>query len=167
MDEDSLALLIKRMSSWLGGDKMQISGVDALLGMQKDLTKTQTQKTGEDFKEILDRATQNNDDKELKEACDELESYMLGMVFKQMKESMLQDDEEALIPKGDYTNTFEDMMINTFSENMVKAGDIGLSDQLYKQIKTAYGAQMNVSQEVSEENQAAVASSAQKFETEI
>ncbi len=167
MDEDSLALLIKRMSSWLGGDKMQISGVDALLGMQKDLTKTQTQKTGEDFKEILDRATQNNDDKELKEACDELESYMLGMVFKQMKESMLQDDEEALIPKGDYTNTFEDMMINTFSENMVKAGGIGLSDQLYKQIKTAYGAQMNVSQEVSEENQAAVASSAQKFETEI
>ena len=54
------------MSSWLGGDKMQISGVDALLGMQKELTKTQTQKTGEDFKEILDRATQTNDDKELK-----------------------------------------------------------------------------------------------------
>lgn len=146
---------------------MQISGVDALLGMQKDLTKTQTQKTGEDFKEILDRATQNNDDKELKEACDELESYMLGMVFKQMKESMLQDDEEALIPEGDYTNTFEDMMINTFSENMVKAGGIGLSDQLYKQIKTAYGAQMNVSQEVSQQNQATVASSAAKFETEI
>ena len=146
---------------------MQVSGVDALLGMQKDLTKTQAQKTGEDFKEILERATQNNDDKELKEACDELEAYMLGMVFKQMKESMLQDDEEALVPKGDYTNTFEDMMINTFSENMVKAGGIGLSDQLYKQIKTAYGAQMNVSQEVSEGNQAAVASSAAKFETEI
>lgn len=155
------------MSSWLGGEAMQVSGVDALLGMQKDLTKTQAQKTGEDFKEILERATQNNDDKELKEACDELESYMLGMVFKQMKESMLQDDEEALIPEGDYTNTFEDMMINTFSENMVKAGGIGLSDQLYKQIKTAYGAQMNVSQEVSQENQAAVASSAKKFETEI
>ena len=92
---------------------------------------------------------------------------MLGMVFKQMKESMLQDDEEALIPEGDYTNTFEDMMMNTFADNMVKAGGIGLSDQLYKQIKTAYGAQMNSGQEVSQENQAAVASSAAKFDAEI
>lgn len=153
--------------AWLGGEKMQISGVSSLLGMQKDLTKTQAQKTGDDFKEILERATEKNDDKELKEACDQLESYMLGMVFKQMKESMLQDDEEALIPEGDYTNTFEDMMMNTFADNMVKAGGIGLSDQLYKQIKTAYGAQMNSGQEVSQENQAAVASSAAKFDAEI
>lgn len=146
---------------------MEISGINSLLGMQKDLAKTQSQKTGDDFKDILNRATEKNDDKELKEACDELESYMLSMVFKQMKESMLQDDEEALIPEGDYTNTFEDMMINTFADNMVKAGGIGLSDQLYKQIKTAYGMQINSGQEVSQENQAAVASSAAKFDAEI
>lgn len=146
---------------------MDISNINSLLGMQQDLAKTQTQKTGDDFKEILNNAIEKKDDTELKEACDQLESYMLGMVFKQMKESMLQEDEDALIPKGDYTNTFQEMMINTFADNAVKAGGIGLSDQLYRQIKTAYGAQMNGNQEVSEENQAAVATSVNKFEAEI
>lgn len=142
---------------------MEISGISSLLGMQQDVAKASTQTTGEDFKALLDKAAQNNDDTELKEACDQLESYMLSMVFKQMKESMLQDDENALIPKGDYTSTFEDMMINNMADRMVEAGGIGLSDQLYKQMKNSYAAQMNISHE----NETAALSAATKVNDEV
>ena len=141
---------------------MEISGISSLLGMQQDVAKASSQKTGEDFKDLLAKAAENNDDTELKEACDQLESYMLSMVFKQMKESMLQDDENALIPKGDYTSTFEEMMINNIADKMVEAGGIGLSDQLYKQMKNSYGVQMDISNE----NQAAALSAATKVSDE-
>ena len=141
---------------------MEISGISSLLGMQQDVAKASAQTTGEDFKDLLAKAAENNDDTELKEACDQLESYMLSMVFKQMKESMLQDDENALIPKGDYTSTFEEMMINNMADKMVEAGGIGLSDQLYKQMKNSYGVQMDISNE----NQAAALSAATKVSDE-
>ena len=141
---------------------MEISGISSLLGMQQDVAKTSAQTTGEDFKDLLAKAVENNDDTELKEACNQLESYMLSMVFKQMKESMLQDDENALIPKGDYTSTFEEMMINNMADKMVEAGGIGLSDQLYKQMKNSYGVQMDISNE----NQAAALSAATKVSDE-
>lgn len=126
---------------------MEISSVSSLLGMQQDLAaSTSKETTGEDFKNALNAAIENQDDTALKESCNELEAYMLSMVFKQMKQSMLSDDDEdALIPKGDYTKTFEDTMINEVAKQMVEAGGIGLSDTIYKQIKSSYGVQMQMS----------------------
>ena len=101
---------------------MEISSVSSLLSMQQDLAaSTSKETTGEDFKNALNAAIENQDDTALKESCNELEAYMLSMVFKQMKQSMLSDDEDALIPKGDYTKTFEDTMINAMTEQMVEA----------------------------------------------
>lgn len=141
---------------------MDVSSISSMLGMQQDLANTTTQKTGEDFKNILDQAIGNNDDTELKEACDDLESYMLSMVFKQVKQSMLQNDEDSLIPEGDYTKTFEESMINSLADKVVENGGIGLSEQLYKQIKNTYKAQM----QVSDENQSAALSEAAKVDQE-
>lgn len=142
---------------------MDISSISSMLGIQQDLTSSSTQKSGDDFKDILNQAIENNDDTELKEACDQLESYMLSMVFKQMKESMLNNDEDsALIPKGDYTSTFEDMMITNMADELVKGGGIGLSDQLYSQIKTTYAAQMDMSSD-----REAAAASTYKINSEV
>lgn len=126
---------------------MEISSVSSLLSRQQDLATSASQEaTGEDFKNALNAAIESQDDTALKESCNELEAFMLSMVFKQMKKSMLSDeDEDALIPKGDYTKTFEDTMINAVAEQMVEAGGIGLSDMLYKQIKNSYGVQMQMS----------------------
>ena len=143
---------------------MNISGVNSLLGMQQDLATSQTQKSGQDFKDLFNQALNSGEDEGLKEACNQIESYMLSMVFKQMKESMLQnDDENALIPEGDYTKTFQETMINTLADNMVEAGGIGLSEQLYKQIKSTYAAQMQVSQE----NETAALSAVTQIDSEI
>ena len=143
---------------------MEISNVSSSLSMQQDLSKSTTEATGEDFKSALTQAIQNNDDDELKASCDEMEAYMISMMFKQMKECMLSDDDEdALIPKGDYTSTFESKMIDTMAENMVEAGGLGLSDLMYKQIKNTYGAQM----QMSTEQKQALASTAMPLDEEV
>lgn len=143
---------------------MEISNVSSLLSMQQDLSKSTTEATGEDFKSALTQAIQNNDDDELKASCDEMEAYMISMMFKQMKECMLSDDDEdALIPKGDYTSTFESKMIDTMAENMVEAGGLGLSDLMYEQIKNTYGAQM----QMSTEQKQALASTAMPLDEEV
>lgn len=125
---------------------MEISGVSGLLGLQKQVAVQATNASEtKDFEAILSEAMEKQDDTQLKEACDELESYMLGMMFKQMKSSMLQGD--SLIQKGDYESMFEDTYIDNLCDEMVKAGGIGLSDAMYKQMTSTYGAQMKMSNE--------------------
>ncbi len=125
---------------------MEISGVSSLLDLQKQMaTQNMDKAENKDFNAILEQAIAKEDDKKLKEACDELESYMLSMMFKQMKSSMLSGD--SLISKGDYESMFEDMHINSLCDEMVKAGGIGLSDSMYKQMKNTYRAQMQISDE--------------------
>ncbi len=92
-----------------------------------------------DFDAIFQKVSKSQDDKALKDACVQLESYMLSQLFKQMKKSMV--SEESLIPKGDYEKTFEEFMINNQSEEMAKAGGIGLADMMYKQMTNIYGKQ--------------------------
>ena len=127
---------------------MEISNISSLLSGEEVLAQSTTQASGEDFKKALTSALESQDDEALKASCDEMEAYMLGMMFKQMKACMLEEDEEnALIPKGDYTTTFESTMMDAFAEKMVEAGGIGLSNQMYQQIKNTYGAQMAMSEQ--------------------
>ena len=112
---------------------------------QQLMEQTQLEQT-KDFDKVLNQAMAKEDDKALKEACVELESYMLSMLMKQMKSSCL--SEESLIPKGDYEKMFEDTQITAQCESMAKAGGIGLANMLYKQIKTSYGAQAQASQQI-------------------
>lgn len=121
---------------------MEISGVlgNSLINEE---VKQKSQMINQDemaFEDTLKKAMEKNDDKELKEACDELEGYMISMLFKQMKSSMLSGN--SLIEKGDYETMFEDMHIDSLSKEMVKAGGMGLSDTMYKQMKQIYSSQM-------------------------
>ena len=141
---------------------MEISRVSSLLDLQKQVATESADTAGtKDFEAILSEAMAKKDDTELKEACDELESYMLSMMFKQMKSSMLSGD--SLIAKGDYESMFEDTYINNLYDEMVKAGGIGLSDAMYKQMTNTYVAQM----QISDENKAAMANEAIKTEEEV
>jgi flagellar protein FlgJ len=105
---------------------------------QEVIGKVEEERT-KDFDKVLKKAMDGKDDRALKDACSQLESYMLSQLFKQMKKSTV--SEEGLIPKGDYEKTFEDYMINNQCEEMVKAGGIGLADMMYKQMITTYGKQ--------------------------
>lgn len=83
---------------------------------------------GEVFEEKLSSAIENRDAEEIKEACDQMESYMLTQIFKQMKSSVKLG--ESLLEKGDYEETFEDFLTQAQVENIIDAGGIGLSKML-------------------------------------
>ena len=121
---------------------MEISGVLGNDLISKEMKqRSQLMDNNEtDFENTLKKAMEKSDDKELKEACDELEGYMISMLFKQMKSSMLSGN--SIIEKGDYETMFEDMHIDSLSKEMVKAGGMGLSDTMYKQMKQGYSCQM-------------------------
>lgn len=127
---------------------MDVSAISAALGMQKDLATTQSTSANETaFKDVLTNALNSGEDEALKKACDDIETYMLSMLFKQVKESMLSDDEDGLLPKGDYIKMFEGNMIQALAEETTKAGGVGFSKAIYDQMKISYASQMNVSKE--------------------
>ena len=127
---------------------MDISSVSSSLGLTQDLAASNVASAeATEFKNVLTNAMNSGEDEELKKACDQLESYMLSMVFKQVKESMLSDGEDSLIPKGDYVKMFEGNMINALADEVTEAGGIGLSKAIYKQMKATYDAQMQMSNE--------------------
>lgn len=86
------------------------------------------------FEAKLKAAINSSEKAELKEACEEMESYILGMVYKQMRQSLDINSETAFLPKGDYETMFEDFMVDNQVQNMVDSGGVGLSGFLYKQI---------------------------------
>lgn len=86
----------------------------------------------QDFASVLENAVASKDDVQLKEACEQVETYMLTTIFKQMKQST--EMGERLIEKGDYEEMFEDQMIEEQCKNMVKSGGIGLADMMYRQM---------------------------------
>ncbi len=141
---------------------MDIQSVSSVLELQKQVASSNVE-TAHDkkFNEILNKAMETQDNSELKDACDQLEAYMLSMMFKQMKSSMLSGD--TLMGKGDYEKMFEDTYVNSLCEEMVKAGGVGLSDAMYRQITNQYANQMQIG---SLEAQEAVATSAIKVDVE-
>ncbi len=111
---------------------MEIRSINIGQEMQKLMTTTIDEKTNIDFKEVFEQATKEKDNEKIKEACEEVESYMIYQLFKQMKKSTTWG--ETLIPKGDYEQVFEDYLTKSQTEEMVKAGGIGLADMMYKQL---------------------------------
>lgn len=122
---------------------MDIGSIQFNANLQKEIIgKAEEQKT-KDFDEVFKKAVASKDDKALKDACTQLETYMLTELFKNMKKSMI--SEESLIPKGDYEKSFEDYMLTNQCEKMSKAGGIGLADMMYKQMTNAYNKQVKPS----------------------
>lgn len=124
---------------------MDITSIQSVVDLQKDLTAQNNKVANTDFSETLQKAMAEQNTDELKESCKEIESYMLSYVFKKMKDSMLTG--EGITEKSDYEEMFEDSMIEAMCENMVEAGGIGLADSMYKQMLSTYQAQNNLANE--------------------
>lgn len=118
---------------------MDITSIQGITSLQKDLMKQDNKLTNGEFSQVLEKAMKNEDTDELKESCKEIETYMLSYVFKKMKECMLTD--EGITQKGDYEKMFEDNMVDALCEEMVEAGGVGLADSMYKQMLGTYQAQ--------------------------
>lgn len=115
---------------------MDINGINPGSLLTQQLTMQKQQGDEKDFEASLEEAMAAKDDKALKEACDQVEQYMLSTIFKQMKASTVTG--ESLVPKGDYEKMFEDYLVDEQCKTMTAAGGVGLSDMMYKQLSQTY-----------------------------
>jgi len=80
-------------------------------------------------------ASKNEDDDALMEVCKEFESIFLSMMFKEMKKTVPDD---GLFEKSLGTEIFEDMYIDTLSQEVTKENSYGIAKMLYEQFKNGY-----------------------------
>ncbi|OON97949.1 MAG: hypothetical protein ATN32_05085 [Candidatus Epulonipiscium fishelsonii] len=106
--------------------------INGLAQSQAIMQQQQQQIEADGFEDVLKDAMENKDDKELMKACQDVESYFLSTIFKQMKASIQSDN--PLIEKGEYEDTFEDMLTDEQVNGMIKSGGVGLADMMYKQL---------------------------------
>lgn len=111
---------------------MDINAINSGSLLTQQLTVQKQQGDEKNFEASLEEAMASKDDKALKEACDQVEQYMLSTIFKQMKASTVTG--ESLVPKGDYEKMFEDYLVDEQCKTMTAAGGLGLSDMMYKQL---------------------------------
>ncbi len=104
------------------------------------------EKTVKDFEKALDEASTkvnskgatDEDDKALKEMCDEFEKYFLREMYKSMRKTVNTDN--FMIYGGQSEEIFQDFLDEQYVDNAVKAGGVGLSKKLYEQLKSPYSA---------------------------
>lgn len=85
------------------------------------------------FKDILEEASKDQSDKEIKTAAKEMESYFINMLFKQMRKSVKSTG--GLFEKSFAQETFEEMLDEQYADLATESGGIGLADAIYEQMK--------------------------------
>lgn len=108
---------------------MKIEGFGQLNYTDK-IKANQAQTDVTEFESILKKAFDEGDKKKLKDACDEFESIMLQILYKQMKATV---PESGFIEKSSARAMFEDMLDETLMERSSHRG-VGLSDMMYRQL---------------------------------
>lgn len=111
---------------------MSIGSINPTNGLTQQFAYTKGETSMKSFEDALGQAVMNEDEKALKEACVQVEQYMVSQIFKQMKHSL--ESEDPLIPKGDYEKMVEDYVIDAQCKTLCESGGIGLSDMMYKQM---------------------------------
>lgn len=117
---------------------MDIGKIDGgIMGsIVKNAGNAAAQANDDDFARRLEAAARNNDEKELKKACQEFEALMLDMIYKQMKATVIKSQ---LVEEEPGREIFESMLDEEIARQAAEAGGIGLADSLYKQLSRQYG----------------------------
>jgi flagellar protein FlgJ len=89
-----------------------------------------------DFEKLLKSAVEERDDKKLKEACRQFEGFMIEMMYKQVKATIIKSD---LMAQDPGTEIFSSMLDEKLAEISSHSGGFGLAEVLYKQLSGHYG----------------------------
>lgn len=115
---------------------MDISSISAYNTslMQLNIDKTE-QAQAQSFENALNKAVENQNAQELKEACKEFESYFVSYIFKQMQNSVNSiNNGKGVINRSQGEEIFTEMLLEEYSETAAEHGGIGLADMMYKQL---------------------------------
>lgn len=76
-------------------------------------------------------SVESTSDEELMEACKEFEAYLVEQVIKQVKESMLDSDED----ESGYLKIFGDTMVQNIATTISDTESLGIAQSLYESMK--------------------------------
>jgi peptidoglycan hydrolase FlgJ len=104
-------------------------GNDSLIGAAETTlnTSNNTNKLESKLKDNLDTSS----DKELMDVCKSFESYFVEQMFKEMKKTVPDNEEE----NNQYLNYFGDMLNQKYADEVTETGDIGIAQMLYDSMK--------------------------------
>ena len=111
-------------------------GSNSIVNMTEGATRSVAQASDESFAQKLEQAFSSSDEKALKTACQEFESIMLNMMYKQMKATIIQSN---LVEKDVGSDIYESMLDENLMEAASKTGSFGLAESLYKQLSKNLG----------------------------
>lgn len=106
-----------------------INGIGNNIDANVQVNKNKAQQ-GE-FEELLKQVQETKDEKKLMEACKNLESVFVNMMFKQMQSSI---QKTKLIDGGMGEEMFQDMLTEKYSEEATKGQGMGLAQVMFKQL---------------------------------
>lgn len=110
---------------------IEVSNISNALFMGSNTIATDENKTST-FESKLNNAISNKDDKELKKACEEFESYFIQTMYKAMRKTVNSSD--GFIKKSQGEEIFQDMLDEENSKSAAMHGGIGLATMMYKQM---------------------------------
>lgn len=105
-------------------------------GIGNDITNTYSQITNsqgseDEFQKIFDKAIEDQDDKQLKEACQEFEAYFVQNLFKEMRKTV---PDGGLFESSNEGQIYEDMLDEEYSKTIAENNGAGIANALYKQL---------------------------------
>lgn len=88
-------------------------------------------KTSELESKLGNLSVDGSSDEELMEACKEFETYLVEQVIKQVKESMLDSEED----ESGYLKIFGDTMVQNIATTISDTESLGIAQSLYESMK--------------------------------
>jgi flagellar protein FlgJ len=106
-----------------------INGINNNVDLNIKTSQTKAEQSG--FEEILQQVQGEKDEKKLMDACRNLESVFVNMMFKQMQSTV----EKSELTDGGYgEEIFNDMLTEKYAEEATKGSGLGLAQVMYKQL---------------------------------
>jgi flagellar protein FlgJ len=106
-----------------------ISGINN--NMDINIKASQSKAQQNEFEEMLKQVQEEKDEKKLMEACKNLESVFVNMMFKQMQSTV---QKTGLTDGGYGEEIYNDMLLEKYAEEATKGSGLGLAQVMYKQL---------------------------------
>lgn len=101
--------------------------------MGKSVQDAMLNKENNDFQAVLDKVQSEKDDKELREACQEMEAIFVNQLLKQMRATV---PKNTLVQESPGSSLYKEMLDTEYSKMIAKSpNNFGLAEMLYKQLK--------------------------------
>lgn len=108
------------MSFTIGND-IPFNTASAALGTSDNVSKLEAKLNGN---------IKDSSDKELMDVCKSFESYFVEQVFKEMKKTVPENEEN-----NEYLDYFGDRLYQEYAGEVTESGDLGIARMLYESMK--------------------------------